>query len=54
MLKDLKKVDGGFEDEKGCFWESKKDYLYVGVLPSCHGQTGKATLSMGAQSAAHG
>lgn len=35
MLKDLKKVGGRYEDEKGCSWETRADYLYCGVLPSC-------------------
>lgn len=35
MLSELKEVEGGFEDQEGCFWESKEDYLCIGVLPSC-------------------
>lgn len=35
MLSKLKKINGGFEDEEGCFWETEADYLCVGVLPSC-------------------
>lgn len=35
MLKDLKKVNGWYEDPDGTSWESPQDYLYSGVLPSC-------------------
>jgi len=35
MLKDLKEVDGGFEDSNGCHWDSKLDYMLMEVLPSC-------------------
>lgn len=26
---------GGFTSPDGCYWETKKDYLLIGVLPSC-------------------
>jgi len=35
----LEKLTGnemdGFEDETGCHWDTKADYLFTGVLPSC-------------------
>jgi len=36
MLKDLKKVDNGFKDKSGCFWETKEHYLCMGILPACN------------------
>ena len=35
MLKYLKAEDGGFIDENGLYWDSKVDYMCIGVLPSC-------------------
>jgi|GEM_PF-3381572 len=36
MIEKLKKEeDGRFIDEDGCSWETKADYLYIGVLHFC-------------------
>jgi hypothetical protein len=35
MLKDLRPEDDGFIDQDGCFWQTKSDYMNIGVLPSC-------------------
>lgn len=36
MLKDLKlHPDGMVEGPDGCCWESRADYMFIGVLPSC-------------------
>jgi len=37
MLKNLKwdANIGRFTDETGCSWETKADYMFMGVLPSC-------------------
>ena len=36
MIKDLKEnEDGSFTSPDGCNWDSKAEYIYMGVLPSC-------------------
>jgi hypothetical protein len=36
MIEKLKQLeDGTFEDDGGCNWDSRAEYLFMGVLPSC-------------------
>jgi hypothetical protein len=35
MLKDLKKDRVGFTGPDGCNWETRAEYMYCDVLPSC-------------------
>ena len=35
MIDKLLPSNGGFIDPDGCYWDTKSDYLMMGVLPSC-------------------
>jgi hypothetical protein len=35
MIDKLKEDGDGFIDAEGCHWDTKADYLMIGVLPSC-------------------